>query len=354
MISAVSPVGPSKGIVAPGKLNALQSIRHGNIAEAPFSLLAPAPDSLDLSEGYLERTALRVRTVTRAALNDDGELSVRSHSKLRFQYDFQAADGTRIQVRLKANVHYSQTENDDDSAQSLKIRVQLNVSILQDQVASDAAPLLDPSALPSEARDAIALALGLFQEATDAATSLFEESDPLDGDALIARVLDAFHQLVDSIHHSVTPQVPAENPVLEEAPVDLAAEAVEPPELIPVPTSELSPDSPTAIGEPESETETSAEEAKDPATGVAEDTSDSPETEPPTPVLHQSPETVVLQIRARVIESLTYLAGTFDHQPVDSAQDADRQTLAVYRNSISLRVNAELSAPAGNRLDTQV
>ena len=71
----------------------------------------------------------------------DGNLaSVDSHTKLRFQYDFQAADGTKIQIRLRANSSFSQEGQGTDAEQSLRIRARLKVTVVQEQVNAGAAP----------------------------------------------------------------------------------------------------------------------------------------------------------------------------------------------------------------------
>lgn len=51
----------------------------------------------------------------------------------------------------------------------------------------------------TDAKSVISTALDLFHQVTDTATSLFLNSDPLDGDSLITGVAEAFNGLSESL-----------------------------------------------------------------------------------------------------------------------------------------------------------
>ena len=100
-----------------------------------------------------------------------------SHTKLRFRYDFEAADGTRIRIRAKANLHYSQINHSDEGSQSTRLRAKARILVLQENVSTGAAPLLETPEVSSEAKHEISQAIDHFYQITDAATSLFLDSD---------------------------------------------------------------------------------------------------------------------------------------------------------------------------------
>jgi hypothetical protein len=205
MISAIGAPGASNpGLVSS---DALSSDALSTQSPATGTPSLQEPDVLSLaqaqlpsaSDGFYQRTSLTVRAHSHVRETDDGRLRVTSHTKLRFRYDFEAADGTTIRVRLKANLHYAQVTNGESEFQSVRLRAKAAVSVIQQDVSSELAPLLETPELSAEAKESISLAIGLFQEVSNTATSLFLEGDPLDGDGLITGLVDAFNGLSESI-----------------------------------------------------------------------------------------------------------------------------------------------------------
>lgn len=99
-------------------------------------------ESLPTSDGYFQRTSLKVRANSQVKTTGDGDVLTTSKAKLRFSYDFEAADGTKIRVRAQANLNYAQLSGDDEQSQSMRLRVTAKVSILQENVASGLSPLM--------------------------------------------------------------------------------------------------------------------------------------------------------------------------------------------------------------------
>ena len=92
------------------------------------------------ADTYRERTSLQLRAQSQLQVTEDGQTLATAQAKLRFRYDFQAADGSTIQIRLQANLNYAQLTDADTESQTTKLRASLHISILQKNVASGVAP----------------------------------------------------------------------------------------------------------------------------------------------------------------------------------------------------------------------
>lgn len=157
------------------------------------------PGSLTSSVEAYQQTSLKILVRSATTATDDGAERVMAHARLRFCYDFVAADGTNIRIRAQANLDYSQFSDSDDGSQWTRLQAKARVSVLQENVSSDIAPLLETPDISTEAREIVSQALDLFQQVVGATTSAFLGSDPLDGDSLIAGIVDAFNGLTASI-----------------------------------------------------------------------------------------------------------------------------------------------------------
>ncbi len=342
MLSAVNAIAvnhrslvPVSESVTTASSNALPVAANAISAE-PDVLSISSPESRAVDDGVFQRTALAVRARWQVKETDDGQLRIRANTKLRFAYDFQAADGTQIRIRAKANLQYSQTSDGDTQSQSLKIRVKARVSILQQDVSSGVSPLAEDPEIPSEAQSAIAQALELFQKVTDKATSLFLENNPLDGDQLIAGIVEAFNELAGSISGTPLPITadpqPAPAADLIEPVAYVAADPAQPVAVQPIPVEPLPP----VILTSEPASEASPQDVASPATNdlaanvepsetlVSENSPVAAQAEPEVAAqtdtaqpaadeqVRSSSNSVLLKLRFQVIQSLTHLVGEFD------------------------------------------
>ncbi len=165
----------------------------------PTSFPSHSQALLTANDGTYQRTSLKIRVHSETAVADDGDVLARSQTKLRFRYDFEAADGTSIHIRAQASLNYAQTSDSEDGSQTTKLRVAARVSILQENVSNGLAPLQKTPDISTEAKDFISQAIDLFQQVIGATTSAFLDSDPLDGDNLIAGLVEAFNGLSAAI-----------------------------------------------------------------------------------------------------------------------------------------------------------
>ncbi len=292
------------------------------------SLSEPGTGLID--DGFYQRTDLSVRSRFRVSQTDDGELRTTLHSKLRFRYDFEAADGTKIRIRAKANLHYSQKSDGDQQSQSLKLRVKAHVSVVQKSVTSGVGAVAELPELSAAAQQGLSEALELFQQMTDAATSVFLGGDPLDGDSLIAGLVEAFNELTgtmdttaipagdlpESLPHDVVEQIAG--PVLEQpgyttsvpAVVGAAEPAVE------------TDDSEISLLEHEAALDSSGEsdevayiepvefEDVEQGTSSEDEAGEGEEIEPTAS--QQTYASVKMKMRVQFIQSLTRIVGAFD------------------------------------------
>ena len=134
----------------------------------------------------------------RVKLNDSG-------TRLRFRYAFKAADGAQIRIRTKANLKSSQADVGDQGLDSTRLRAKLKVAVFEKNVTAGISHLLDSSQVPGEVKGATSEAVQQFQQATQAATSQFLEGDLLDGDQLIASVIEAFNELTEKVFAAFQP-----------------------------------------------------------------------------------------------------------------------------------------------------
>ncbi len=361
---------------------------------APNPPLALRPDTSDevaLSEpgalvdhgSFRQRTALSIRSQLRVDQTGDGQMRATLHSKLRFQYQFEAADGTKIRIRVKANLHYSQTVGGDEASQSLRLRVKARVTVAQQGIASGATSLRETPGLPAEVLDTISEAFELFQQVTDAATSQFlegaqngaENGAPLDGDQLIGALVDAFNALTGTIDPALEPAVanlpdvssgevvePIETPEIDaseerltgstipESGAAIASVVASPVESLGqdvAPVQDPIPDREDPNGVGNESVEVSALE---PAVGgelVAVDESDGAQSIAPSTAQQASMSVASIKLRMRFqfIQSLTSIVGDFG---------SDSSSLLVSQSALRLSVDmaARYSLPAIGTSDT--
>jgi hypothetical protein len=205
MISAIGTPAVSNPIPVPITApsgGVLSCTPTGAVTKCPpeaDELSLSEPGSLTSSDGTYRRTSLNIRARSEVKTTDDGDVLALSQAKLRFRYDFKAADGTSIHIRVQANLNYSQTTDSEDGSQTTKLRAMMRVSMLQEHVSSGIAPLQETPDISAEAKEFISQAIDLFQQIVDATTSAFLDSDPLDGDSLIAGLVEAFNELSAAI-----------------------------------------------------------------------------------------------------------------------------------------------------------
>lgn len=389
MISAIGAPGASRPILVPSAARSSDtSLNKSNAAGTVspsgadvFSL--SQPESLATSDGFFQGTSFAVRGHCYLREMDDGRIRAMSHTKLRFRYNFEAADGTKIHVRVKANLHYSQIGNTDEGSRSIRLRAKAAVSILQENVSSGVTPLLEIPEVSAEAKNRISQAIDLFYQVADAAAALFFESDPLDGDGLIAGLVDAFNGLSESISSIFLPPS-ADDPepmssgevmgVLQQVASDpgevltVAPNQIEAVPLTNVESEPLSGGRPQDIAQssgPENELvdrvaegdASGSDKVVLPEGGEMEGPSPAQEIQPATSEQSQRfVNSVMFRLRLQVIQSLTSLVGVFD-----SDSPSVMATQSIFRASAQLAARYDLGAFGGsdstsddNGIDTQV
>ena len=205
MIQAIGPpaAGNSMTVRATTSSNASSNASslagtNGLRGADELSLSQSAPQAL--TNATYQRTSLKIRARSEVSTADDGDVrAVKSQARLRFRHEFEAADGTHIRIRFQANLNYAQATDSEDGSQFMRLQAAARVSILQENVSSGTAPLLDTPDISAASKQLMSQALDLFQQVVDATTSAFLDSDPLDGDGLIAGLVDAFNELSASI-----------------------------------------------------------------------------------------------------------------------------------------------------------
>ena len=246
MVSSIGSAGASRALIQ-RNLEALDRPQNEPGLTAAGDALGRPTDSLDLSPAYRQRESLRIRSRTQVKVNEDGDLVAKSRTTLRYRYDFQSADGARISIRLKANVKFKQTVQGDESSQSLRLSFKASIRTIQQDAAATSNSLQAAPEIPAAIGDTISRALELFNELTDAAVNQFEQSDPLEGDPLIASVVDAYNGFAGTIlenveppsepNAEVVPEGPVEEPVVQalpEAPVVIEPVEPTPDQIAPV------------------------------------------------------------------------------------------------------------------------
>jgi hypothetical protein len=296
------------------------------------------PDSLATSDAFYQRTSLKIRSHSRVRVTDDGQVRSMSRTKLRFNYDFEAADGTKIRIRVKANLNYSQVSDGDEGLQSTRLRVKAKVLVLQENVSTGISPLLESPEVASEAKNGISQAIDQFNRIAEAATAMFLDSDPLDGDSLIAGLVESFNGLSESLN-SMFLSAPADsaavpsNDVVELLGQPVSGSEEVPPakpdqiETVPAvkidsePTPEAAPQEVGQSNGPEHELaelvghgETSTLENGVPPEASEQEGSSEGQAVAPAADEHSplSIDSVMFKLRFQVIQSLTSLVGDFD------------------------------------------
>lgn len=357
LVPSPSPLSPSS---AKTRLASTVNLRQTDVLSLSQDQSSP------LSEGYNQRTALRVRSQSRTEIANDGSTWTSSKTKLRFHYEFEAADGTKIQIRAQANLNYSETTSGDERSQSLKLRAAIRVSVLQENVSSGLSPLVDAG----DARNIISQALDLFNEVTNAVTSAFMENDSLDGDRLVTGLVDAFNGLSESVNSLFLPSLPAPETAPSSGAGELLVEpdplesdevvAAEPEQLEANPPAEA--DAPLEMAEPATEAESQLVENLDPLDASAEARASTPESEvvedeavDSTPVAPAPVESapaapsqtvgssLLLKLRLQVIQSLNSLVSEFNTET--SSLTA---TQSSFRVSAKFSANYAISTPGTN------
>lgn len=331
MLSSVTASALNSSFLVPLLPNSPVAAAGATPAETASSgsdlLCLSSPGSLAENDLYQQQVSWKLRANTQLQVTEDGQSLATAQAKLRFRYDFEAADGSTIQIRLQANLKYAQLTDGDAESQTTKLRASMHVSVLQQNVASGVAPLLDDPNTSPDAQDAMAQALELFQQVTETATSLFQASSPMDGDSLVTGLVDAFNELSESITSALLPA--SEEPALAGEVIDVPPPVtVEPTEVAPstpdvpaadlpvmvdVPLAETTSETTSTSTEPASiepeaaenaateEPPVQAEEAT-PDAEPATDTSSEPTT---TPVSTVAPQllatTVMLRVRLQMV-----------------------------------------------------
>ena len=194
-----NPISAPIAALSGGRLSCRSGSAGSQCAREADELSLSQPGLLTANDGTYQRTSLKIRVHSETEVADDGDVVAMSQTKLRFRYDFEAADGTSIHIRAQASLNYAQTSDSDDGSQTTKLRVAARVSILQENVSNGLAPLQETPDISTEANEFISQAIDLFQQVIDATTSAFLDSDPLDGDNLIAGLVEAFNGLSAAI-----------------------------------------------------------------------------------------------------------------------------------------------------------
>ena len=289
------------------------------------------PGARELSEATYERMSLRLRSRTQTRVTDDGQVRTLSRTQLKFRYEFEAADGTRIQIRAKANLSFKQSSDGDETTQSIKLSSKLRISTIQQSVSSGVGSLLESPAIPADAKNVISQALEMFQQLTDAATSSFLSGEPLDGDQLIQGLVAAFNELAGTIQPGGLP-APVQPVALTSG--DVVAPPTDPIEALPLPAVASKP---VTVTEPAESTGSAAppaveeapsdvlpEEAVEASTaenealpsleqsGSAAATPQEQGVSAESP--HQLVNSVMAKVRLRVVQSLTQLVGDFNSE----------------------------------------
>ena len=170
-------------------------------------------DELQLNSGEedpsfeLVRANTRLHTHTQLRIDEDGSIQFKSRTYLRYKYEFEAADGTRIQIKVRANLSCA-AKLDEDGDLKIRVRAKLQVSLLQESVNSDAASLLSLGK-NDELFSALTESLATFNNVVTHVTSDILNDESLDGDRLITDLVNAFNELanaIDSTQPNALPQ----------------------------------------------------------------------------------------------------------------------------------------------------
>lgn len=336
-----------------------------------LSLAQPGP--LTAGDETYQRASLKILARSKMTVLDDGDVRFASRTKLRFHYDFEAADGTSIQIRAQANLSYSQTTDSEDGWQSSKLRATARVSILQANVSSGVAPLLQAPDISPDAKEIVSQALDLFQQVIGATASAFLDSDPLDGDSLIAGLVEAFNGLAAAIG-SMSLSRPTDPATLPQPTVDPSAvPAAEPaPTIVSLPVG-TEPATAWQVP-PQGEVPSDPLSAEPVETAVQEETpvvtndvllpSDLPEAahadQQVAPATSRQSvtrvESVMMRVRLQMMQSLSSVVEAFDPEP--SSLHVSR---SMFRASTQLSTLYSISGTAdngslshANRIDTHV
>ncbi len=215
--------------------------------QAPVSLLSADDHSPALAAPTFSATALKLKFDTQTRASEHGEGALETRSKLRFQYVFQSADGTGIKIdaKIKLNEKYAQSEDDNGFSQKLKFKARLHIEVLQRDVAESGQQLAVAPQIPDQAKAVIGDAIDLFGQISNALLNAFQQGDSVDGDALIAGIVESFNDLTQSV---LGANDPAALPPEGLPPEGLPPEALPPAEGLPI--EGLPPIEPT-VADPE-------------------------------------------------------------------------------------------------------
>jgi len=357
VVSSISSVGLSPIFARNTSTFGVSAADHSHRqVKSPETAESPT-DSVELSDAYRQRESLSIRARTKLKISKDGEIKAKSQVKLRYKYDFVSADGSKISVRLKANLNFKQTVDGDQYTQSLKLSAKASVKAIQRDVSSATTSLQQAPGIPADIDKTISKALDLFGKLTDAAVGEFVERDRLDGDQLIAGVVDAFNEFAGAVLQSfllageaqpvlpdsVATDIPAtpagDDPV--ETPVVSSPSTDEP--LAPTPdlgTIDLSAPvtEPTTVGD--ALVEFTSDDTQENSTSV-EPTEVVSTVERATGDDHlkaskRTASAVMFKLRLQIVRSLTSLTGKLDPDSGDEAF-----SLSVFKSSAKLSIRAQ-------------
>jgi hypothetical protein len=300
--------------------------------------LAPV-DELQLSSGdedpsfELVRADTRLHTRTQLRIDEDGSIRFKSRTNLRYKYEFEAADGTRIQIKVRANLSYA-AKLDEDGDLKIRVRAKLQVSLLQESVNSNAASLLSLGE-NDELFSALTEALAAFNDVVTHVTSDILNGESLDGDRLITGLVSAFNELADAIDFTQPNALPQTDlptsiePLADEA--TLAESSTSPEPLV-------IPDAPPPIDVLQQETLTAIKLVEN--SPLAEVSAIN---EPAALAETVDFQSLRLQLRYRFTESLYQLLDLFD----GSDDQPSTLTRLSYRLSAKLSLSARFDAASG-------
>lgn len=353
--------------------------QSGGSFEAKQSLRLAAR-SLEFGDDSYSRSSLKVRSSSELLQSDDGSVRAASQSKLRFKYDFVDDDGTRISIRAKANLSYEQSVSADGNSQSLRLRARTSISIVQTNVANGSDELSQINGISDQAKETIGAALELFQKVTDSVTAQAFTASPIDGDSLIAGLVEAFNDFTTSVLTPFTsPAIEGTAPPSADSDVvegEVISSSIEPVPAPVVPTVQPVPAVLPAPTEPVSSTEADGAAQENPereelsiaetdGPDVQRDAENDDEAARGSEVVSPQPaeaqasenravaESILVKLRYQVVESLQQIVGEFG-----SESDPYQYSASVYRASARLKLRIDnpansYSEPAllGRRVD---
>lgn len=147
---------------------------------------------------------VKVRSRSQIRVDDDGSFRAVNQTKLRFSYDLKLDDGQTIQLRAKAKVRQSVTQNEAGDI-AIKTKVKFQFSLIQQDVSDGLEPLQGGT------NDGETNPLQAFLDVVDSVVADFADDGQIDADTLIHTVLDEFNSLFASLSGAL-PEPPDTSP----------------------------------------------------------------------------------------------------------------------------------------------